>query len=412
MMLWATEASTLAVLMIGAWFYDRRLVVTGLWGLGFALHGGGILLVALRGIIPDLVSIVGGNGLALVGVACWCNGMLVYDERRPTALVLIPLGMWLSALTVPAIMAHFWARTSAFQISGATAYLIFAAIVFAGRRKAYKARIVLAGVACVQAGLMLKMAYDSLHLRPAGFLEMPNVASYAVGNIFCLVAGILLGAKLLMARSEAHLQRLADSDPLTGVFNRRGLLDRFQQLCRKTTGAKSHIAIVLFDLDHFKQINDRHGHKAGDVVLTEFCRIATTCLGERGIFGRMGGEEFACMMQVGGPPEAIGVTEAIRLTLEHTEIRIAEGDAPIPVTVSCGIALSPLSSADLDAMLISADRALYAAKFAGRNGTALATGTGDDIQLIGPGFVDPAAEEREVTPLKRHALVPIIGGRI
>ncbi|MGE6739228.1 GGDEF domain-containing protein [Allorhizobium pseudoryzae] len=412
MMLWATEALTLAILMVGAWLHDRRQAVTGLWGLGFGLHGIGVALVGLRGVVPDAVSVIGGNGLMLIGIAAWCNGVLLYDGHRMRFFPLAPLVAWLAALLVPFIMENFWTRSVAIQLAAGASYLTLAMVLLYGRQEQRLTRLAFALVSTVQACLMFKMAFDCFHLRPSSFVEMPHLTSFAIGNIFCLVAGILLGAQLLMARSEAHLQHLADSDPLTGVLNRRGLLDRFHQLCRKAVGGKNQIAIVIFDLDHFKQVNDRHGHKAGDTVLLEFCRVATTCLGQRGIFGRMGGEEFACMMQVGGAAEAIGITEAIRLTLEHSDIVVDEAGTTVSVTVSCGIGLSPIASADLDQMLICADRALYAAKFDGRNGTAIASSLKDDIQLIGPGAIDPTHEEREPVLLKRPALVPITGGRI
>lgn len=412
MMLWATEALTLAVLMIGAWFYDRRQAVTGLWGLGFGLHGMGIALVGLRGVIPDIVSIIGGNGLMLLGIAAWCNGVLHYDGQRLRLFPVLPLVAWLAALLVPDIMESFWARSVVVQLAAGAAYFTLGMLLLFGHREQRATRVAFALVCTVQSCLMVKMAYDCFYVRPSNFLEMPSLITFTVGNIFCLVAGILLGAQMLMARAGAHLQHLADSDPLTGVFNRRGLLDRFHQLCRRTGGAKSHVALVLFDLDHFKQVNDRYGHKAGDIVLTEFCRVATTCLGDRGIFGRMGGEEFACVMQVGGPAEAIGITEAIRLTLEHSDITVDDTASIVSVTVSCGIALSPIASAALDPMLIRADRALYGAKFAGRNSTALVNGLEDEIQLIGPAAIDPDCEDRESPIVRRPALVPIAGGKI
>lgn len=412
MMLWATEALTLAVLMVGVWLRDRRQAVTGVWGLGFGLHGLGVTLVGLRGVVPDMVSIIGGNALILLGIATWCNGVLLYDGRRMRLYPLAPIGLWLAALAIPAVMESFWMRSVVVQTAAGLTYLMLAFALFAGRQTYPATRWTFALVACGQAGLMFKMAYDCVIAQPNNFLQMPHLIPFTIGNIFCLVSGILLGAQLLMARAEANLQRLADSDPLTGVFNRRGLLERFNQIVRRAGGNKPSVALVLFDLDHFKQVNDRYGHKAGDIVLTEFCRVATTCLGDRGIFGRMGGEEFACIMQVGGPAEAIGITEAIRLTLEHSDITVDEQDTIVSVTVSCGIALSPIASSELDPMLMRADRALYGAKLAGRNSTALLNGVEDEIQLIGPAAVEPECEERESLFLKRPSLVPIAGGKI
>ncbi|WP_170975977.1 GGDEF domain-containing protein [Rhizobium sp. FY34] len=412
MLLWATEGTTLAVLMVAAWLHDRSQTVTGLWGLGFGMHGLGIALVGLRGVIPDSISIVVGNGLVLFGIVCWSIGILAYDGKRPHIWLAIPLALWLAMLCVPSIMAHFWARTVTFQLCASLAYLMLAYYVLKGGPDSRLARLSFAGVVWIQAGSMIKMAFDAYRFRPDGFAQMPNVTTFAVSNIFCLVAGILLGARLLMARAEQRLHKLAISDPLTGALNRRGLLDRFNDMCRRAPPAKPLMALVIFDLDHFKQINDRYGHSMGDKVLVAFCRVAQACLGERGTFGRMGGEEFACLMHVSGAAEASGITEAIRLTLKHQETAVQGTDQTICVTVSAGISVSPVSKADLDQMLLIADRALYAAKAAGRNRAALASGAESDIAIIAGSDRSPAPDSLQGTEtLARGQVVPLAGGR-
>lgn len=414
MLLWATEGITLAVLMLAAWLHDRSQVVTGLWGLGFGMHGVGIALVGLRGVIPDSVSIIVGNGLVLVGIVCWSIGILAYDGKRPRIWLALPLAMWLGVLCAPSVMAHFWARTVTFQLCACLAYLMLAYYILRGGSESRLARLSFGGIVLLQAASMVKMAFNAYQTRPESFAQMPNVTSFAVVNIFCLVAGILLGARLLMARSEQKLHRLIVSDPLTGVLNRRGLLDCFKDMSRRSTPSKPLLALVIFDLDHFKQVNDRNGHAAGDAVLIAFCRVAIACLGERGTFGRLGGEEFACLMHVSGPAEATGITEAIRLTLRHQEIEIDGCGTTIGATVSAGIAVAPVSKADLDQMLLVADRALYAAKEAGRNRTALAAGTGSlgEITIIaGSDRVVELCNSTAPDLSLRNVLVPLAGGR-
>ena len=412
MLLWATEGTTLAVLMLAAWVHDRSQTVTGLWGLGFGMHGLGMALVGLRGIIPDTISIVVGNGLVLTGIVCWSIGVLVYDQKRLKISLLLPILLWLGVLCMPSVMSQFWARIETFQLCAGLAYLMLAYHLVQERATAPVVRLSLAGVVCIQTSVMIKMAFDAYQMRPENFGQMPHVAFFAVINIFCLVAGILLGARLLMARAEQRLQRLILSDPLTGVLNRRGLLDRFKDMCRNTTAAKPLLALVIFDLDHFKQINDRHGHAVGDSVLTAFCRVANGCLQDRGAFGRLGGEEFACLMHVSGAAEASGITEAIRLAFRHHEIVIDTNGASVSATVSAGIVTTPFASANLDQMLLVADRALYAAKAAGRNRTAIASrcDIGCDIALL-PGSDRMGDDEPLVHSTNdiRNLLVPLTG---
>nr|WP_304655011.1 GGDEF domain-containing protein [Neorhizobium galegae] len=216
----------------------------------------------------------------------------------------------------------------------------------------------------------------------------------------------MTGAKLLTERSEEKLKTLAVTDPLTGVLNRRGLIDQFHALRKLENEEKPLIALLHFDLDNFKQINDRCGHQAGDSVLVAFSQVGQTSMRSRGFFGRMGGEEFASILRVGDMIEAASIAEAIRLTLKRQTI--VAGEHNITVTVSAGIALAGAGTADLDLLLSAADRALYTAKDSGRDRTAIDTGTEASIVPA----VDRQGEDeaptdvrasRQVAALKRLA---------
>lgn len=371
MLLWAAEALTLAILLLATWLHDRRQVVTGLWGGGFACHGIGIMLVGLRGAIPDFVSIALGNEIILLGIGLWSLGVLKHDSRQGMLVLLLPGVLWAAALLLPHIYENFWTRTVVVQSCSALSYLLLGYCLLTGPKPVARSRKLFAIVTAVQAGLMLNMALQSSLQRPATFEEMPDLAVYSIGNIFCLVSAILLGARMLMTRSEERLRRIAETDPLTGVLNRRGFLDQFERVRKETHHSRNLLAIVIFDLDHFKQINDQHGHKGGDDVLVHFCGIALSCLRERSVFGRLGGEEFACLFPVSSVGEAVGTAEAIRLTL-YSKPLLSQDNKLIHASVSAGIVVAAQREAELDSMLSSADRALYVAKEAGRNGSAVA----------------------------------------
>ncbi|NNH33957.1 GGDEF domain-containing protein, partial [Rhizobium sp. SEMIA 4085] len=170
--------------------------------------------------------------------------------------------------------------------------------------------------------------------------------------------------RMVMERSEKHLRALSLTDSLTGVWNRRGLFARFDAMHEKAFDDKRQIAVLLFDLDHFKRVNDRFGHQAGDAVLSAFARTARQFVPDN-VFGRMGGEEFAAFAIVSDQMEAEALAESIRA--EFCRVPVATGEAIVPATVSIGIALSSAAETNMDKLISAADRALYAAKAAGRN---------------------------------------------
>ncbi|WP_170973393.1 GGDEF domain-containing protein [Rhizobium sp. FKY42] len=374
MLLWAAEALTLAFLLIAAWLHNRSQTVMGLWGLGFACHGASVCLVGLRGVIPDFTSIVLGNELILLGIACWGVGVCVYDGVKARVWLLIPALLYPIVVCLPQIYPYFWIRSVVIQWASAAGYLILAFLLLTGQRPVPYVRRVFTLVACCQALIMINMGVQVLISKPVTFAQMPNLLASSVGNIICLVAGLMLGGRMLMVKSEERLERAAVTDPLTGVLNRRGFLQRFNMLRQRVASQRTQLALILFDLDNFKQINDLSGHMTGDRVLAEFCATAQSCIGLRGEFGRMGGEEFACVVPVGSRAEAAGLAEAIRLTFMRQEIATEQGTR-LSATVSAGIAIAggPIP-VDLDEMLSRADKSLYFAKNAGRNRTALHDG--------------------------------------
>lgn len=163
---------------------------------------------------------------------------------------------------------------------------------------------------------------------------------------------------------EAELSRAASTDPLTGLANRRVFDAALAQ--RVDVGAQGGEAgcVAVFDLDHFKAVNDRFGHDAGDHVLQSFARIARGVVREDDIVARLGGEEFGILFPGAGIEQAHQLSERLRATLAATRLR--HGQAVVELTVSAGIAaIDGIGSAA--AVLRAADRALYAAKAKGRD---------------------------------------------
>ena len=157
-----------------------------------------------------------------------------------------------------------------------------------------------------------------------------------------------------------RMQQMAVTDGLTQLANRRSFdrsLDRELQRATRTDG---RLSVVLLDIDHFKSLNDTHGHLAGDNVLRDIAAALAECGREYDTIARYGGEEFAAVLPGCSSALAVQVAERLRRAVE-------EAPTEVPVTASCGVATYPYDGADVESLLGAADRALYTAKRAGRN---------------------------------------------
>jgi diguanylate cyclase (GGDEF)-like protein/PAS domain S-box-containing protein len=166
-------------------------------------------------------------------------------------------------------------------------------------------------------------------------------------------------------RAEQELKYLAMTDPLTGLFNRRQFFILAEQAFNSAREFQTSLAVLMIDLDHFKNINDRYGHAAGDFALHEVSQIIQANLRPNDIAGRYGGEEFSVLLANINPKDGYQIANRLCKALADEPLRI-DGEN-ISITLSIGIALFDPTIPSLDALLQQADQALYAAKQAGRN---------------------------------------------
>jgi len=166
---------------------------------------------------------------------------------------------------------------------------------------------------------------------------------------------------------QRELVRLASTDPLTGVLNRRAFFEKAEELCARAAAGRL-LSAIMFDIDHFKRINDTHGHGAGDHVLRIVAREATT---ENEMVGRLGGEEFAILMKERNLSAALAIAERLRLKFAGL---LLEADGK-PIALTCSLGVSEWKPGDtIDELLRRADMALYKAKAEGRNRVAADAG--------------------------------------
>jgi diguanylate cyclase len=171
-------------------------------------------------------------------------------------------------------------------------------------------------------------------------------------------------------RGELELvQGLALTDPLTGLLNRRGFDTQMQRISH---GSVQGCTLLIADIDHFKAINDAHGHLLGDKVIIAVANVLRGCIGERGPIARIGGEEFAVLLSHTSSAGGVELAERIRAAVERGKIRRTDSDESIGnVTVSLGLATCG-ENEQFEAMSARADRALYQSKTAGRNRVTVA----------------------------------------
>lgn len=168
-----------------------------------------------------------------------------------------------------------------------------------------------------------------------------------------------------LLRANRELQQLALTDSLTGLLNRRALFDL---LSREMTREKRYdrpLALIMLDIDHFKQVNDRHGHAAGDTVLKQVASICTLALRNSDSMARFGGEEFVIMAPEAGQDSALQLAERLRIALRSTDIEVDH--TTLRVTASFGVAMLSADDQYPEQLFRRADDALYKAKTAGRD---------------------------------------------
>jgi diguanylate cyclase (GGDEF)-like protein len=252
----------------------------------------------------------------------------------------------------------------------ASAYAFGAGYEFSrGRGNALKARRALALALTFQGFfVLLRGAYAAFFDVPTSLFE--GKGSLALGvlvaePVLMIIVLAILAVGLVREEAETHLRRRADTDALTGVLNRRAFFTLAEDAVALARRDGRPVALLLFDLDHFKTINDRFGHLMGDLVLTAFTRAVANVVRSTDLIGRIGGEEFAVLVSSVEAATANSIAERIRFDFSRATVSF-DGKA-LTATVSAGISVARGSEIDLKAMVAEADRALYDAKRAGRD---------------------------------------------
>jgi len=169
-----------------------------------------------------------------------------------------------------------------------------------------------------------------------------------------------------LEEANRQLRKLSITDGLTGLFNHRHIHELLREEFERSARSSEPVAVVMLDLDHFKNVNDTHGHPTGDVILFETAEILRDTAREIDMLGRYGGEEFIAVLPDSDEEAAVRFAERVRERMDAHTFR--DGEKEVRMTLSCGAAALPASGVDSPSALLKlADEALYRAKAGGRN---------------------------------------------
>ena len=365
----------LGLLLFFAWAQNFSKRALGWWGSAHLMRAVSIMLFGMHGSVPDSLSIDFANAALFASFALTWSGARVFDERSPEpAMALVGVAVWLLACRLPAFSTTIELRA----LVGAgivTTYTWLTAYEFwRGRDEALISRWPAIFMLFTHGALFLLRpplgagahapTIDPTLAR-SGWLELLSIE----GLLFTISIAFILLA-MAKERTEYRHRAAARTDALTGIANRRGFLE--QTAASKRAAMHSQpTALLLFDLDHFKSINDQYGHAIGDRALKIFAETATASVGSQGLVGRWGGDEFVAVLYGTGSDRAAALAGQIQSAFEQAGAEI--DGRPVKATVSTGMVFADNGHFELPALLLQADQALYCAKRDGRNRLSIAS---------------------------------------
>jgi diguanylate cyclase (GGDEF)-like protein len=338
------------------------------WAFGGVTTAAGLALLLYSIATNSIPLIITANlAIALSPAFYWTAARQL--SRRDAIYALIPAGALLLALG--SIIPGFRlapAQQMALSLALNAAFFYAAAIaLWNGRAERLLARWPLIGLLVIHATIFVAGATEALtgaievmSLAPLtswfGLMHFESIV-FSVGTAVFVVA-------FTRERAEARQRMVAEIDPMTGMSTRRALLEQAERALHRCQAADAPLSLVIFDLDHFKSINDRFGHPVGDAVLRRFGDTVRATLRQNDSVGRIGGEEFALLLPDTNLVTALEIAERVRAGFE-ADGRVLDS-REIAATVSAGVTTAHRDST-VPSMLRAADEGLYEAKARGRN---------------------------------------------
>ncbi len=338
------------------------------WALGNLLATVGLLVGAMT-MAPDFVHAVLSYGLMGLGLALVLRGLRLHcGLGLGLCPVLVITGL---ALALPAVF--LWVVPSLagrLLVTGAFFGLLnwaCAAVLLRGMRKGTRAVMWVTTAGFLLFGVVLLLRAGVLALHPTEANE--DLQLVMALTLFCIPlaqVAITFGLMMMIARRYVEeLRRLSVMDKLTGVHNRAGMEMLGSRVLQRARMARRPVCALMIDADHFKRINDEHGHAGGDAVLRQIAEAIGAPLRPGDLLARFGGEEFVALLEGLDQDGGLRVAERLRERVEASAVQ--HGTKLLRCTISVGVACSRQQGDELAPLLAAADKALYEAKQQGRN---------------------------------------------
>ncbi|WP_458760800.1 diguanylate cyclase [Afipia sp. TerB] len=360
--------ATLVAALLGAmllfFWRQEKIPALGWWGAAYILGAASISLWIAGGAAlgPWLALAINAVGFIACGLV-W-DAARVFHGRAPSIVgVIAGAAVWVAAI----ILVHPLSDQARMTL-GAAIVAVYAALtateLWRERRKSLRSRWPAVIVPMLHGMvLMMPILISDLVIAQGGGLSGMWVAAFAVELVLYAVGTVFIIFMLVSERTVSAHKLAASVDPLTGLLNRRGFSEATTRMIEREAKAGRSITVMIFDIDHFKSVNDTYGHAAGDEILKVFANVVVNTLRITDLVGRVGGEEFAALLPA-AMDEALTAAERVREAFQNAGVAV--DDEPLATTVSIGVAGGPANT-ELEVLMASADTALYQAKRGGRN---------------------------------------------
>lgn len=342
-----------------------------LWVRGTALQPLAWIAFGLRDYIPDVFSVLASNLLICLAYAEYPRALRAFhgDARHWR------LPQWIALTVVLPVVFYTWIVPSVPLRTVTTSAVVLTLLALAAREAVHSAprpwptscRITALTFIAGSALLAFRLVFELVNSDPltSGVATTPmqgiTFGYMALAPVIATFGFVLMCSE----HTRAELEKLAATDPLTGVLNRRML----EQLATsQLAGARRHgrqLSVLLLDADRFKTINDVHGHEIGDVALKSVVGAAREQLRPGDLIGRLGGEEFLVLLSDTSTAEAARIAERLRAAVAALDLSVR--GQPLALSVSIGVAGLDERGGDFNELVRRADRAMYLAKRGGRN---------------------------------------------
>lgn len=350
------------------------------WLTGTLLVSLGALVYSIQELLPLPLMVVLGNGTLILGFTAYWHSLRQFYNESALPLSLLPF-----ILSMPSLLwyATVNPHTGARVLIASLAWIVIMGgslhtlLKQAQRDNSHSRQVLTAIYAALLLLTLLRAVYLSFVL---GIAPEYSVVSNSWTNLLTPmlmavlpVIGTTVFLLMCSERLRKQWERAASTDFLTGLANRRSLVEIGNQRLGNTQ-TRHGLAVALIDIDHFKQVNDAHGHDTGDIALRHVARLLQDNVRANELVARLGGEEFVVLLDNVDARQARMAGERLRRAVESSPFRAAQLKQPF--TVSVGIALHEEGDMHFNTLLQRADQAMYQAKIGGRNRVVLARAEG------------------------------------